>query len=197
MPSSASAPVAAIAAAVRHVAPELARDLEREGRPADGPPTRPRSMSTSNGSSILASWSMRIPTIARDGSSGLATVLTVTSNGLPLRRRVSSTLVAGRPLADLARGARSGVRKARRRGDDRRRPGRATCSRGRRRNAGDEDAAAAWRRRRSRARAARRPRRSPRTACMSAAFWRAALLVGLPGGCDGLLGTAASRPRAA
>ena len=40
------------------------------GSPADGPPTRPRSMSTSTGSSIFASWSTRIPMIARDGSVG-------------------------------------------------------------------------------------------------------------------------------
>ena len=60
------------AAAARHVATRAAaRSRARTGRPADGPPTRPRSMSTSNGSSILASWSTRIPTIAFDGSSGL------------------------------------------------------------------------------------------------------------------------------
>ena len=99
------------AAAARDVPTELrARSRARTGSPPTGRRRRPRSMSTSNGSSIFASWSTRIADDRpRDGSSGLAIVSTVTSRTCRLSRTVSADVVAG---LRAGRSARAELRRA-------------------------------------------------------------------------------------
>ena len=101
LPSSASSPVAAMRQPCVTFRPSWRAISSANGRPAEGPPTSPRSMSTLNGNSIFASWSTRIPTI---GARGLGRACNRT-NGDVLRLSVASNgeahLLARLPPADL------------------------------------------------------------------------------------------------
>ncbi len=102
VPSSASSPVAAIRQPCVTLRPSWRAISSANGRPAEGPPTSPRSMSTSNGSSIFASWSTRIPMMARDGSCGLGDRTNGDVDRLAAAPNREADVVAGLAPSDLA-----------------------------------------------------------------------------------------------
>ena len=129
-----------------------------KGRPADGPPTLPRSMLTSTGSRMSAACVIRMPMIGRSGSSGARTVRTVTFRDCPSRRMRRATRLARVDRARRPSRSSPVVRTGAAGGlddhvavleDPRRRHGRV--------DALDDHAARLRRSRRSRPRAARRP----------------------------------------